>query len=258
METTEWAAGILSADTLAGKLLSPYSLTDDTPGPAKFWQEPTRPPGMRFRTRKKEEKLPPFHELGDQDKRAACLHRFAGHELLAVEIMAYTLLAFPDAPKHFRKGLAHTLKEEQGHVRLYVKRMSEMGLEFGDLPLFKHFWAHTPFITTPLHYVSVMNLTFEQANLDFAPIYGKCFSQNGDEASAKLMAKILKDEISHVRFGWRWLKQFKGERSEWDAWTNTLASTLLTPKRAKGFFVHPEHRKKAGIPDDWTRQIQNY
>ncbi len=258
MEITEWAARILSADTLAGKLLAPPSLTDDNPGPAVFWKEPKRPPGMGFRTRKKEEKLPPFHELGDRDKRAVCLHRFAGHELLAVEIMAYTLLAFPDAPKPFRKGLASTLKEEQGHVGLYMKRMSEMGLEFGDLPLFKHFWAHTPFITSPLHYVSVMNLTFEQANLDFAPIYGKCFSRNGDKASAKLMAKILKDEISHVRFGWRWLKQLKGERSEWDAWTNTLASTLLTPKRAKGFFVHPEHRKKAGIPDDWTRQIQNY
>ncbi len=257
MEMTEWAIRILSAETLEDKLLTPPFLTDETPGAAVFWKEPKRPPGMAFRNRKREEKLPPFHELSDPDKRAVCLHRFAGHELLAVEIMAYTLLAFPEAPKRFRKGLANTLKEEQGHVRLYRKRLNELGLEFGDLPLFKHFWAHTPFITSPLHYVSVMNLTFEQANLDFAPIYGKCFARYGDDDSAKLMAQILKDEISHVGFGWHWLRKFKGEESEWDAWTKTLATTLLSPKRAKGFYIHPEHRTKAGIPHDWVERIKN-
>lgn len=257
MELREWADSILASDTLAGKLAQPSILTDEMPGSPLVWGDPVRPPGMSFSKRSKEEKLPSFQELHCQDKRAVCLHRFAGHELLAVEIMAFTLLAFPDAPKHFRKGLANTLAEEQGHVRLYMQRMEELGIRFGDLPLYRHFWKHTPHIKSPLHYISLMSLTFEMANLDFAPMYGKTFLHYGDEGSSKLMGIILKDEIVHVGFGWNWLKRFKGkEETEWEAWEKTLSSTLLTPKRAKGFLVHEEHRLRAGIPEEWVEKLK--
>jgi uncharacterized ferritin-like protein (DUF455 family) len=166
MEIQELCTRILSADTLEEKLLSPVNITDLNPGPAVFWETPSRPIGMEFKKHSRKEKLPKLQEHHDKDKRAICLHRFAGHELLAVEIMAYALLAFPEAPKHFRKGLLNTLKEEQEHVRLYMKRLSDMGVRFGDLPLYKHFWAYTPFLKSPLEYVSVMSLTFEMANLD--------------------------------------------------------------------------------------------
>ena len=99
MEIRDWAIGILSADTIEGKLFVPDQLTDNIPGPALLWDEPTRPVGLGFKRKTKEEKLPPFHEHHHLDKRAACIHRFAGHELLAVEVMAYTLL-------HLFRGLS--------------------------------------------------------------------------------------------------------------------------------------------------------
>lgn len=259
MELGEWARMILSADTMDGKLFYPETLTDDNPGLPLIWDEPTRPPGMDLKRRSREEKLPPFQEHGDPDKRAACLHRFAGHELLAVEIMAFTLLAFPNAPPRFRKGLANTLREEQGHVRLYMKRMDGLGLKFGDFPLYRHFWMHTPYILSPLHYISMMSLTFEMANLDFAPMYGKSFLHHGDLESADLMTIILRDEISHVSFGWNWLKRLKNPASnEWDTWEQTLDSTLLTPKRAKGFLIHEEPRRLAGITTEWIDKLKTY
>lgn len=258
MELREWAIQILSADTLEGKLFCPDLLTDFVPGTALIWKEPNRPHGMSFTRHTKEEKLPSLQEHGEADKRAICLHRFAGHELLAVEIMAYTLLAFPDAPSTFRKGLAHTLTEEQGHVQLYRNRLKLMGIELGDMPLYRHFWSHTPFISSPLHYVSIMSLTFEMANLDFAPMYGKSFLKFGDNESAELMATILNDEMSHVRFGWQWLRRMKSsQNTEWEAWENALATTRLTPKRAKGFHMHEDHRKKAGIPQEWIDKLKN-
>jgi uncharacterized ferritin-like protein (DUF455 family) len=258
MELREWAIGILSSDTLEGKLLEPGEWTDHTPGSPLVWKEPVRPPGMGFNRRTKEEKLPSFQDHADPHKRAICLHRFAGHELLAVEIMAFALLAFPDAPSTFRKGLAHTLREEQGHVRLYMQQMNRLGIQFGDLPLYRHFWLHTPYIQSPMHYVSMMSLTFEMANLDFAPMYGASFAHFGDREAAELMATILRDEVAHVKFGWRWLNQFKqGGASEWNAWEETLSSTLLTPKRAKGFLVHDEPRKQAGIPQEWIDKLKD-
>lgn len=253
----EWAVRILSADTLEEKLLTPDRLTDQEPGPAMEWNEPVRPQELAFQTKKREGKLPPFHSHHSAEHRAACLHRFAGHELLAVEIMAYALLKFPDAPPHFRKGLAHTLKEEQEHVRLYLKELKRLGVHFGDLPLYRHFWCHTPYLNSPIDYVSVMSLTFEMANLDFAPMYGNSFEKHGDREAAQLMARILKDEIAHVSFGWRWLQKFKNkELSEWDAWKEAQ-SPLLTPKRARGFILHEENRLRAGVSPDWIQNLKS-
>lgn len=257
MELRDWAIRILSADSLAEKLLTPEQLTDFDPGPPLIFNEPTRPAHMQFQRHTSREKLPALHEHRHPDKRAVCLHRFAGHELLAVEIMAYALLAFPDAPRHFRKGVANTLREEQEHVRLYIQRIEELGLKFGDLPLYRHFWAHVPHLTCPIRYLSVMSLTFEMANLDFAPMYGKSFARFGDEASAALMQRILKDEISHVSFGINWLKKFKQpEISEWDAWVECLPP-LMTPARAKGFTLNEAPRREAGVPEDWIQKLRD-
>jgi uncharacterized ferritin-like protein (DUF455 family) len=258
MELSEWAQRILTAETLEDKLFDPGHWTDNEPGPAIFWKEPVRPVGMNFSRHTREDKLPSFQEHGDPNKRAICLHRFAGHELLAVEIMAFTLLAFPEAPPTFRKGLAHTLREEQGHVRLYMEQMKRLGVSFGDLPLYKYFWRHTPYIKTPKDYVSMMSLTFEMANLDFAPMYGKSFARAGDVEAAQLMETILNDEISHVRFGLKWLQNFKDPlQTDWEAWEDSLSGTLLTPKRAKGFVLHEDHRRQAGIPADWISKLKN-
>lgn len=257
MEIREWAERILSAVTLEEKLLDPGELTDKIPGTSLLFSEPSRPPQMELRKRTREEKLPPFQEHRDPDKRAICLHRFAGHELLAVEIMAQALLAFPDAPPSFRRGVAHTLKEEQGHVRLYCSRLQKLGVRFGDLPLYRHFWNHVPHLTSPLRYISVMSLTFEMANLDFAPLYGKSFAHFGDTESSSLMAQIEQDEIHHVSFGWRWLQKLKDPTlSPWDAWTSHLPSKIA-PRRARGFVLHEENRRKASLPDDWIERLKH-
>lgn len=258
MELREWALRVLSADTLEEKLFCPETWTDENPGSAVWFKEPVRPVNMQFRRHTRKEKLPPFHEHKDPDKRAICLHRFAGHELLAVEIMAQAILAFPGAPRHFRRGVANTLYEEQGHVRLYIERMQAFGLQFGDLPLFRNFWSYVPYLTSPLHYVSVMSLTFEMANLDFAPLYGRSFAKAGDLASFELMQTILKDEIQHVSFGWNWLKKFKQKnKEEWEVWKESLPP-LMTPKRAIGFSLHEDHRLEAGISSDFIDQLRAY
>jgi uncharacterized ferritin-like protein (DUF455 family) len=257
MELRDWAVRILTADTLEEKLLSPQDLTDLNPGTPLTFKEPTRPQGMHFQRHTSREKLPTFHEHRHPDKRAVCLHRFAGHELLAVEIMAHALVAFPDAPKHFRKGVANTLREEQVHVRLYIEQLNRLGVNFGDLPLYRHFWAHVPFLTCPIRYISVMSLTFEMANLDFAPLYGNSFAKAGDAESAALMQRILEDEIAHVSFGMNWLKKLKApDDSPWDVWEQNLPP-LMTPKRAKGFTLNEEPRRLAGVPEEWIQRLKN-
>ena len=36
-----------------------------------------------------------------------------------------------------------------------------------------------------------------------------------------------------------------------------LTDSLLTPKRAKGFLVHEEPRRQAGIPSEWIDKLKS-
>ncbi|MCF7852375.1 MAG: ferritin-like domain-containing protein [Simkaniaceae bacterium] len=259
MELRDWATRILSADTLEEKLFTPDHLTDHAPGAPVFWDTPTRPAGMQFSKHGKEDKLPTFKDHYDPNSRARCLHRFGGHELLAVEIMAYALLAFPDTPTYFRKGVANTLREEQQHVRLYMAEMQRLNVTFGDLPLYKHFWKQVPYLKSPIQYISVMALTFEMANLDFAPLYRDSFRRHGDESCAQLMEQIIRDEISHVSFGMHCFNRLKphSEQSDFNLYKEALPP-ILSPKRAKGFVFQSDLRKKAHIPDEWISSLKDF
>src|SRR5439155_7886224 len=124
---------------------------------------PGRPPELAIvpgrRTR-----VPPIAGMRDPAQRARILHALANHELQAVELFAWALLAFPDAPLAFRRGLVAILGDEQRHFRLYEARLTAHATRFGDHPVTAHFWNKLDHLTGPLEFVCAMGLTFEAAN----------------------------------------------------------------------------------------------
>ena len=65
--------------------------------------------------------MPPIAGMRDPAQRARILHALANHELQAIELFAWALLAFPDAPLAFRRGLVAILADEQRHLALYMR-----------------------------------------------------------------------------------------------------------------------------------------
>ena len=65
---------------------------------------PGRPEALKFNTGKSM-KLPSVHLLDEERNRGILLHFFLNHELLALEIMALTLLKFPELPDSFKRGM---------------------------------------------------------------------------------------------------------------------------------------------------------
>jgi uncharacterized ferritin-like protein (DUF455 family) len=257
VELREWALHLLGGANLEDKLFDPGTFTDHCPGPVYFFDEPMRSARLKLGRRDHQSKLAPFHDHHLERARINCLHRFCGHELLAVELLAFALLAYPQAPRRYRLSLVHHIQEEQGHIQLYRKRLMQLGADLGDEPLYRHFWASTGYLHTFNQFISYMNLTLEQANLDFAPLYMSSFAKHGDYESAKVMAIILKDEIDHVRLGMHWLKTFhKGinESELLEKWISYLPPTT-NALRAKGSACYTNPRKLAGIPDSWLEQI---
>lgn len=257
MELREFAEQILFATTLEEKLAAPDILVDERPGPAiDMPPMPGRPPGLAFKpSGSSRSKFPSLNRLEQEAERGRLLHFFANHELLATELMALALLRFPEAPASFRRGVLQTLREEQEHIRLYLKRMRECGIEFGALPVSGYFWRAVSPMNSPLDFVTGINLTFEQANLDFSMHFARAFTAVGDTQTAELLDRICHDEIAHVAHGLKWFRRWKEAGvSDWQAFCQQLKYPL-SPQRAKGIDLNVEGRRAAGFDSEFIAAL---
>jgi uncharacterized ferritin-like protein (DUF455 family) len=254
MEIRDFARTIVLTEDIDRKLTPPPGeLTDAEPGPPFRPNAPGRPPNLRFQTRIG---VPSLEGMPDPAQRRRILHALANHELQAAELFAWALLAFPDTPPEFRRGLLHILEDEQRHTRMYIARMEDAGARFGDYPVNGYFWGKVETITTPLRFLCAMSLTFENANLDHTEDYAEAARRAGDQKTAAVIDRVHLDEIEHVRFGWTWLQVFKKEdESAWDAFQANL-TWPLRPAKARGPAFHREGREAAGLDPEFIRRLE--
>ncbi len=255
----EVAERVLFAATLEEKLRpGPAVVSDSAPGRAILVPDaPGRPAELRIRGDGVRVDFPGVHRLDDERERGVMLHFLANHELLAAELMALVLLRFPQAPAEYRAGVYAAMREEQAHARMYVRRMRDCGIAFGELPVNDHFWRLIAPVETPLDFVTRLNLTFEQANLDFSKHYAGLFRQVGDVATAAVLEKIHQDEIGHVGHGLKWFRRWKDQgEPDWQAFRRQLAFPL-TAARAKGLApFNSVSRRLAGFEEDFIRELE--
>ena len=213
MELRDFAEQVLYGKSLEEKLLlSPKFVTDAAPAQAFIMPDgPGRPSELRISERGVKADFPGTNRLDEDHERGKMLHFLANHELLATELMALVLLKFPNAPKEFRMGVYATLKEEQAHTLMYMRRMRECGVEFGELPVNDYFWRAVAPMEQPMDFVSRLSLVFEQANLDYSVHYARLFRQVGDGGTAAVLEKIYEDEIEHVGHGLKWFRKWKDQ-----------------------------------------------
>ncbi len=263
MEIREFAEAVLFGTTLSDKLTGPpgghATLTDEAPGAARAWETPGRPAELAVAHKKKRKPLPKPGALHDPNMRVRALHAFANHELMALELMAWAVVAYPDAPAAFRRGLAWLIVEEQRHLQLYIDRIDALGGAFGGEPVNDHFWRIAPDLTDPAKWVSALNLTFEQANLDHAPVFAEHFIRVGDVETAELLGTIEEDEVKHVAFGARWLASFKDpSTSLFDAWVANLTGQN-DPTRARGrAHFNVDARERARLPPQFIEALRRW
>jgi len=257
MELREFASKILHSAKLSDKL-APLDrpATDEVRGPAARIATPARTPELQFCGRRQAPPMPRPEALRDAKRRAIAHHIMANHELQALEVMAFVLLAFPDAPGDFRRGLAQIMADEQRHTRLHIERMVEFGLQFGELPVNGYFWGKAQQFETLLDYLAGLPLTFEGRNLDHTLEFEAWFAQAGDAKSAGIMRAIHRDEIQHVAFGWHWLHELKpAGQSDWDAFESHLRWPLR-PEKSRGRTFHRAPRLAAGMPVEFVDRLE--
>jgi uncharacterized ferritin-like protein (DUF455 family) len=256
LQIREIAERILLADSLETKLVKiPVDPADDRPGQALRVALPGRPADLQFAPRRTAPAMPRGESLRDPKKRAIAHHILANHELQALEVMAFVLLAFPSAPAEFRRGLLDIMRDEQRHTRLHVDRGAELGIRFGDLPVNDYIWIKAQVFESVLDYVAGLPLTFEGRNLDHTLEFESFFEQAGDPQSAAILRTIHRDEIGHVRFGLDWLRRLKpADQSDWDAYCAHLHWPLRAEKSI-GDELNRGPRLKAGMSEEFLDRL---
>ena len=254
MLLSDFCHQLLRSPQLSDKLFFPESLEDDgVPGTYDF-ELPQREEAWGFsRHADKPMKL----GFGEPEQAAALLLTLANHELLAIELMALALLRFPQAPRMFRRSLLLTLREEQEHCRLYLKRIDELGGAPQGAPLSRFFWDALRSCTSPRAFAAGMGLTLEQANLDFSLGLARQARAAGDLESAALLDRVRLDEIRHVRLGLAWLKRELPPGADLLAEHAALLSPPLSLARARGdqdFDL--EGRRLAGLDEDYITGLR--
>ena len=256
MQVRDIAEAIVLSEDIEFKLAAlPENIEDSEPGPALRIEKPGRPPELEPRPIS-EAQVPSVAGYHDPVQRPRILHSFANHELQAVELFAWALLAFPDAPSAYRAGLLEILAEEQRHTRMYLARLRKLGGEFGDYSVSGYFWNKTPQLTNPLRFVCAMSLTFENANLDHTTDSAAEILKAGDRKTAEVIEQVHLDEIGHVRFGWEWLEKLKEPgQTMWEAYCSNV-TWPLRPALGRGRTFHPTGRVAAGMDPEFIRLFE--
>lgn len=258
MKLSEFAQEILLGQSLDSKLITPDDLEFDLFERNEIPDSPGRTGKISFSD--DQVKFPKRNSLKIDSNKALSLHFFANHELLAIEMMAAALYGYPSKTEEdirFKKGLLSALKDEQKHFKLYVSRMNELGVDFGDFPLNDFFWRQMPHLKTPQSFFALMSLTFEMANLDFCIHYKEIFDELNDEKTSNILNIVLDDEITHVSLGRYWLEHWKPTGSLWDYYKSLLPEKI-TPARAKGVIFSHRARKSAGLDDSFIASMEHY
>lgn len=257
MELRAFAERILYTPLVEAKLApigEPW--TDRWPGEPTRVEIPARPENLQFAAPRTTPSMPHPLALEEEDKRAVAHHIMTNHELQALEVMAWVMLAFPDAPSEFRTGLTRVMSDEQRHTRMHMERASRLGLEFGDLPVNCYIWKQTRTFALLLDYIAVLPLVFEARNLDHTLELESAFEHVGDAKSAALMRRIHEDEIEHVSFGLHWLRTLKQpDQSDWEAYCSHL-KWPMSPTKAYGDTFQREARLKSGMQAEFIEHLE--
>lgn len=245
------------SESLEQKLLpAALPLTDHQPGDWFDVSEPARPNNLRFAAPRTAPQMPSAGALRSAEKRAVAHHIMANHELQALEVMAWVLCRFPEAPADFRFGVATIMGDEQRHTRMHIERAERLGCPFGSLSVNCYIWKKARDFENVLDYLAGLPLVFEGANLDHTLEFAQMFSDVGDERGSAIMRVIHRDEIEHVAFGLKWLRTLKPAGvTDWEAFESHL-HWPLRPVKARGNQFQIDARRAAGMDDDFIERLQ--
>ncbi len=151
-------------------------------------------------------RMPKRGRAGSDRSRIALLHALAHIEFVAID------LAF-DMAGRFGAGLDRSFvddwlrvgADEAMHFALLDRRLKSLGSRYGALPAHDGLWeAAEETAHDVLARLAVVPMVLEARALDITPSTIARFEGVGDMISARMLGRIMRDEIRHVAAGTKW------------------------------------------------------
>lgn len=156
----------------------------------------------------------PRRSLGSVEGRQALIHAVAHIEFNAINLGLDAALRFPGMPAAFYRDWLSVAADEARHFTMLNKRLSELGVQYGDLPAHNGLWdmaertAHDALVR-----MALVPRVLEARGLDVTPGMIEKLSAAGDDETVRLLEIILEEEEGHVLIGSRWFGHLCAERN---------------------------------------------
>jgi uncharacterized ferritin-like protein (DUF455 family) len=152
--------------------------------------------------------MPKRGKAGSERGRAALLHALAHIEFVAIDLALDMIGRFgADFPRAFVDDWMRVAAEEAMHFAILDRRLRALGCAYGHLPAHGGLWeAANATAGDVLARLAVVPMVLEARALDVSPMTIARFESVGDPVSARLLGRILRDEIYHVSVGVRWFR----------------------------------------------------
>jgi uncharacterized ferritin-like protein (DUF455 family) len=183
------------------------------------------------------------------------MHGIFVGELQALEGAGRSLWDFPDAPWEFKMNMARQCWDETRHVQIYEKLLEHVGGYAGMFPestfLFECGCADDPALR-----VAGVNRALEGLACDVFRDMIRYADAVGDDTMKQAIDYVLADELTHVRFGSDWVKQFTaGDADRARAARDFQRETDRRFAFGGGRSVAKEERLEAGFSEEELAEL---
>jgi uncharacterized ferritin-like protein (DUF455 family) len=153
-------------------------------------------------------KMPRRGKGGSERGRIAMLHALAHIEFVAIDLAFDMIGRFgQEFPPAFTDDWMRVGAEEAMHFALLDRRLKALGSYYGALPAHDGLWeAAETTAHDALARLAIVPMVLEARGLDVTPTMIERFEQAGDARSARILTRIMNDEICHVGFGVKWFE----------------------------------------------------
>ncbi|WOF42715.1 ferritin-like domain-containing protein [Sphingopyxis indica] len=158
--------------------------------------------------------MPRRRKGGSERGRIAMLHALAHIEFVAIDLAVDLVGRFGgEFPRGFVDDWLNVAADEAMHFALLDRRLRALGSHYGALPAHAGLWeAAEATADDALARLAIVPMVLEARGLDVTPATVTRFRGAGDEASAKILERIYRDEIRHVGAGTNWFEWLCDER----------------------------------------------
>jgi uncharacterized ferritin-like protein (DUF455 family) len=197
-------------------------------------------------------RMPKRGKGGSERGRIALIHALAHIEFSAIDLAFDMAGRFGGQfPRAFADDWLKVGADEAMHFALLDRRLRQLGRHYGALPAHDGLWdaaAETAY--DPLARLAVVPMVLEARGLDITPVTMERFQAAGDTVTARILNRILTDEIVHVRAGTRWFESACANQdlvpeAQWKHLVNRHFRGLLKPP------FNDSARESAGLTRDY-------